>query len=878
VRDTTVRRLLSLLLRLYPRSFRDAVGADLVETACRRWQDSRPAFWTAELPRFVLDGLLERARPRPPRVTEGGVGPSRPPPWAGPRWLAALGIGLKLLRSPREIGPMVMALAIGVGVTVTAFSLIHAVLLAPLPYPDTDALVQVWSSEESGRRYLDFRTQDVLAAHRAPFQGLASYLRQEGSVSSGPETAAVSVTGAVVSTDLFDVLRVRAARGRTFNAADRHAKDTPPVVISERLVRAGVVAGAIGAAIDLDGRRHRVIGVMAETFWFPDRHTDYWVPILTPHDELLGTGRGVTYNFQVIARLVAGVTPAMAADRARALQARPGTSLDRVRVALYRSLLIAPARPALVALQAAAALLLLLVCLNVGWLFVARVRRLRPAFATMGALGASRGLVLGTYGITVAAVAALSAPLAVLLAWTLLPAGLALDGGAFSRIAIPAITWHVVLVAGLVTLGAVTASAVPAAVALLRPDGPLHGTSRGATRGRLFENVAVAAQIGLVFAIGAQALVFADVLRRTSRTNVGFRNPDFVVVSLQRTRSAPPPTAADLVRYQGVLDGLQARGVRAALTNTFPLTGSDFGVVYGRRVSREAERGVTRTRIVTPSYFQVTGLAPTAGRVLVDSDVGLRRAVVTETPAAYAGDTRRIGETVGIDSEWTIVGVVPPIRQRDFYETLQPEVYVLYEDFLAFHPGRNPASSALSRGFIVADTPFGVRNTLDLIRAAIQRDLPDVEIRAASPIGDLIAAGLGPRRLVSAGATTFALVAVLLAAAGLHGMVSHGLIQRARELAVRVALGATPGRIARDVVRPLVRVFAAGGAAGVAGVLAARSAARAVMVPPPGVEHPSVAAAAGLTGIVLLVALAAACYRPIRSAARTDPTTSLRAE
>jgi predicted permease len=876
VRDTTVRRLLSLLLRLYPRSFRDAVGEDLVETACRRWQESRLAFWVAELPRFVLDGFLERLRRTPSPLKEAS--PPRRVPSAGRKSVAALGIGLKMLRSPREVVPMVIALAVGVGVTVTAYSLIHAVLLAPLPYPGTDALVQVWSSERNGRRYLDYRTQDELAAHRAPFQGLASYLRHEGSVRSGPGTAAVSVTGAVVSTDLFDVLSVRAARGRTFNAADRHEKDASPVVISERLVRAGVMAGAIDAAIDLDGRRHRVIGIMPETFWFPDRHTDYWVPILTPRDELLGAEQSVTYNFQVIARLVSGVTPAMAAARAQGLQSRPGTSLDRLQVASHRSLLIAPVRPALVALQAAAALLLLLVCLNVGWLFVARVRRLRPTLATMRALGASRGLVLTTQGVTAVVVAAAAAPLAVLLAWALLRAGLALESGVFSNIATPAITWHVVLVTGVVTLAAIAGSAVPAAVDMLRGDGSLHERTRGTTRGRLFESGAVVTQIGLVFAIGAQALLFADVLRRTSRTNVGFRNPDFVVVSLQRKSSAPLASGADLVRYKQVLDQLQARGVRAALTNTFPLTGSDFGVVYGRRVSREAQRGVTRTRIVTPSYFEVTGMAATAGRVLVESDAGLRRAVVTETPAAHSGDTRRIGETVGIDSEWTIVGVVPPLRQRDFYETLQPEAYVLYEDFIAFHPGKNPASAALSRGFVVAETPFGVRNTLDLIRAAIEQDLPDVEIRAASRIGDLIAAGLGSRRLVSAGATMFALVAVLLAGVGLHGMVSHGLMQRARELGVRVALGATPGRIARETVRPLIVVFAAGVAIGLSGIVAARSAIRAVMVPPPGVEYPSVAAATALTGVVLLVALAAACYRPITSAARTDPTTSLRAE
>jgi hypothetical protein len=648
------------------------------------------------------------------------------------------------------------------------------------------------------------------------------------------------------------------------------------VIVSERLVQTGAVSGVIDDTIQLNGLRHRVVGVMPEAFWFPDRQTVYWVPNLIPREQLLGIGEGRMYYFHVIARLTDGVTPAAAAAQASAQLNPPGTPLERINVVPYGSLLTAPVRPALVALQAAAALVLVLVCLNVAWLFVARVRRLRQAFGTMRAIGASSSHVLSTQLVTVVAVAALATPAAVVLAWVLLHFGLTLESGVFSPIAAPAITWHVVGMAATVTALASLASALPASLAVMGWQRTLTDSGRAATRGRLFERAAVVAQIALVFAIAAQAVLFADVLKRISRVNVGFQRTDFVVLGLERRNAASIDPAGELVRYKHLLTQLNQRGVRAALTNTFPLSNSDFGVVYGRRVSREAQRGTTRTRIVTPSYFQITGIVASAGRLITEADTGSRLAVVTGTPAAYSGDTRRIGETVGIDSEWTIVGVVPPIRQGDFYEPLLPEAYLLYDDFIAAQP--HNAAEVLARPFIVAEARSGVSATLDIIRAGIASDMPDVDVRSASGIGDLIAAGLGPRRLVSAGATTFAVVSLLLAAFGLHGMVSHGLMLRAREIGIRMALGATPGRIAVESLRPLAGMCGLGIATGVALLISARSAVEAVMVPPPGVAYPSLWLIAAAAAIALVAALAMACYRPVRTAVATDPSVSLRVD
>jgi ABC-type antimicrobial peptide transport system permease subunit len=212
----------------------------------------------------------------------------------------------------------------------------------------------------------------------------------------------------------------------------------------------------------------------------------------------------------------------------------------------------------------------------------------------------------------------------------------------------------------------------------------------------------------------------------------------------------------------------------------------------------------------------------------------------------------------------------------DFYEQAEPEAYVLYDDFITLRS--TSSAAALTSDYLVADASGDVQATLAAMRQSLAAEAPDVRIDQTSSLDDLIDLRLGAKRLVAAGAMTFAVIALILAAIGLHAMVSHGLALRRREIGIRLALGATPRRIAVESATPIIVTSAAGLAAGVAILLIERALLHAALLPPPGVTAPSLAGVTVLSAAVLLASLAVACYRPVRHASEADPAIVLRGE
>ena len=811
---------------------------------------------------------------------------------SGRDWLRVVVTGWRLLRSPGELPAMVVALATGVGLTVAAYSLIHAVLIRPLPYGEPARLVQIWDfdPQRPDRRLLRDRNVDVLAEAPSPFRGIATHVNLERDLLPGPGMTPVQLFGAHVSVDLFTVLGVQAVTGRTLRPEDSRLTNVSPIVVSERLVRSGLVSGRLGDIVEFEGASQRLIGTMPDTFWFPDRRTSFWVPVLVVPPEMLaprerlgtgvsliGTGISVTRS-RTIARLRAGVTPAAAQAQVNVRLSRPGTPPGRVRhrVESHVSLLTAPVRPALMVLQAGSGLVLLLVCLNVGWLFAARGRRLRQTLATLRALGATTGQVLVTHLASAACMVAVATPCAVLIAWGLLQFSLTLESGVFSRTAAPAITGHVTMVAFVVTVLVGLASCVPGAVAVARLRGSLHDRTQAAARGR-WERSLMAVQASLVFALGAQAVLVALVLQSLLSTNVGFTKTDFLVIAMQPRGAATLDANVQLARYKALLEHLNGQGIRAAAASSFPFTGSDTRSTLEPRRSREHVRTMARLRIVTPSYFQVTGMTATRGRLLTDGDVGSHLVVVNDAfLASVLPSETELGRRVGQEYDWTVVGVTRPVRQQSVHEEILAEVYLLLDDNLELRPAF--ASRSMRSMYILAETPRGVSATLQIIRTAVADQMPELTIRSAAPVMDLIRSHMGRDRLVAAGAVVFAVISLLLAALGLYAMVAQGLALRGREIGVRMALGATVRRIALDSARPIGLVYAVGVGMGTALLLFAMSAVRAVIVPPPGGQYPPLWAIAATSAAVLLVAFAAACYRPIRTATRVDPAELLRAD
>ena len=312
-----------------------------------------------------------------------------------PDWLRGVVTGCRLVRSLGELPAMVVSLATGVGLSVAAYSLIHAVLIRPLPYADPGRLVQVWEmdSERMNVRVLRDRDIGVLATEPSPFQHIAGHAVLQRDLVPGPGMVPVQLVGAHVSVDLFTVLGRQAARGRTFRPEDSQLTDISPIMVSERLVRSGLVSGRLGDTVEFEGGTYRLVGTMPETFWFPDRETSFWAPVLVvPRERVAPPGLSATGTYSTSSRAIARLRPGVSAAAAQAqANVRLGLPSDgpgrvRYRVEPHAALLTAPVRPALRVLQAGSGLVLLLVGLNVGWLFAARGRRLRQTFATLRAL------------------------------------------------------------------------------------------------------------------------------------------------------------------------------------------------------------------------------------------------------------------------------------------------------------------------------------------------------------------------------------------------------------------------------------------------------------------------------------------------------------
>jgi putative ABC transport system permease protein len=485
--------------------------------------------------------------------------------------------------------------------------------------------------------------------------------------------------------------------------------------------------------------------------------------------------------------------------------------------------------------------------------------------------------VLTTHLVAAVCVAAIAVPGAVVAAWIFLRFGMTLESGVFSHTAAPAMTWRVMTVACFVTVLASIGSCLPGAITVARGTGSLNDVSQTATRHRRWEGLAMIAQVGLVFAAGAQAVLVALVLFSLSQTNVGLRKTNFVVVSIGARAGANVEPRTQLARYKRLLERLERRGIHAASANIFPLTHSDFGSTFEPRRSREQLRTSIRTRVVTPSYFQITGLVPTSGRLLTDADAGSTSVIVTDAFGPAILQRRDVmGMRTGNRSEWTIVDVVPAVRQYSVTEEVKPEAYVLYDDFIATSPSM--AASELRRAYILAEAALGASTTVNAVRQEVGDLLPDVEIQSAAHVRDLIDLSLGVNRLVAAGSVVFAAVALLLAALGLYAMVSHGLERRRREFGIRIALGASAGRIAAESVVPIGVIYGLGVGAGMALVFAARSAIQSVMAPPPGVSYPPLLVVSATAAIILLAVVIGACYKPVRTSTETDPALSLRVE
>jgi predicted permease len=798
----------------------------------------------------------------------------------------------------------VATLALCLAANVAIYSLVRAVLLRPLPFPEPAALMQVHNAypgagvERADSGVPDYydRLESVPA-----FAQLAMYRTNGLTIGGQGEGEPERITAMPATPSLFALLDVRAARGRTLLPADGELGQHHKVVLSDALWRRrfGGRDDVVGRSMRVNGVPHEIVGVLAPDFWFVDADVQLWTAAAFTAEERSDESRH-SNNWQQIARLAPGATRDQAQAQIDALNARNLERFPHFRevltnarfhtvVAPFHEDLVAPVRPALLLLWAGAAVVLLVGVLNVANLAAVRASGRQKELATRHALGAGLGRLsaqLVTESMVVAAVGgvlglglglwALAA--AASLGMIDLPAArvIGLDPGVLPFAA--ALVVAVGLGVGLLPVAAVRRVNLAQVV---REEGRSGTASRAAL---LVRRALVGGQVAftLVLLVGAGLLIAS--FERVLGIDPGFR-PEGVLtgtVSLPASRypdDAARRSAADRILERArALPGVQSAGV----TNSLPLSGSySDSVILAEGYQMQPGESLVSPSLVVASdgYFEAMGARLLAGRLFDGRDRdGAPRALVIDDRLARRfwpdGDAvgkrmynpsnaEKIFELPPDDQMLTVVGVVAEMRLRGLVEDAGAARVGAY-----YFPNAQRPAATLSLAIRTAGDPLALADAVRREIAAVDPELPFYAVRSMAERVDL---SLLPRRTPMALATAFGLVALLLAAIGLYGVLAHQVGQRRREIGIRLALGADRRTILLMVLRDGFAVVAIGAVAGLTGALVARRAVAAELYGVEGLDPLVVAVVVA----VLAAVSAVACVVPARQAATVDPAEAL---
>ena len=794
-----------------------------------------------------------------------------------------------LAKNPGFTIVAVLTLALGIGANTAIFSVVDAVLLRPLPYPQSERLFVVYQTlpqdpaQNTGvsyPNYLDWTQQnqafDSIAAARGNSQAL-----------SGQGEPTYIESGSVTS-NYFDVLRVKPMLGRTLQSSDDALDASPVVVMSETLWRArfGADPAIVGKTITLEQHGVTVAGIVPAYFHpsVPDSAAQLWVPLRQDGVFSDMHGRRAGHYLAVLGRLKPGVTAAQAQSEMAALQDRLAEQYPNenkgwgIRIVSLQADMAGNVRAALLVLLGAVGFVFLIACANVASLQLARAASRRKEIAIRVALGAGRqrllrqflteSVLLSFIGGAVGLVLAYEA-LQGLIAW--LPA----DLPRVSEIHVDAR----VLAFGLAlsVLSGVIFGLAPAwyssesrlAEALEGARGA--GEERTSHRARNAFVIAETA-LAIVLLIGAGLLIRS--FARLQQVNVGFNPAQLLTaqVGLPRAKYAKPEQWISF--YQQTLERMNALpgAQEAAVAVPLPLSDSYINLAFeieGRPPRAKSESPTADFVAISPNYFHVLQVPLLRGREFrgADSESGPKVCVISSSVAQqlFPNDSA-LGQRILIgyptNSSREIVGIVGDVKDSDLSARQTAQIYVPFV--------QNPLWAAdiavRARG-----NPSSLGGALREQIRAIDSALPVAEVK---PMEEAIGSSIAQPRFRTALLSLFGAAALLLAAIGIYGVLAYTVTQQTREIGIRMALGANPGRVLRLV---LARGLRLAGAGTVIGVLAALLLTRLLGSLLFDVSATDPLTFAAVAGLLLAVALLA-CYVPARRAMRVDPMVALRYE
>ena len=830
------------------------------------------------------------------------------PPSTSRSWLAGAMAdavyGLRLLRArPGYAAVTILTIALGVGAVTTLFSVAYGVLLRPLSWANSDRLVRVIETRggKEGRIPGTILNSTYLAwAESAQtIESIGAFRDMQVTLTGMGDAARITVSA--VTPSMLSILGVQPLRGRIFTAQEGQRGNGRVAILSQGLweQRFGAREDILGRPIVLDGMSCAIVGVLPRDFRFPNAEVQAWMPwYIQPIDGPNGTKSGTI--LRALARLAPGVTPAQASAEgtARAVAAPDagpvGMALfggrDPIQIAARDAKHAASAevRPALLALLAAAALLFVTAIANVANMQLARASARQRELTIRAALGAGTGRlarqllventiagVLGSIGgllLTVALHRALP---------SMLPAG-------FPRVDAIAIDGRVL--AFTVLLSAITSIACGVLpllhvrrLDLVRSLADGSAASAGAGRSRLAgaRTLIVASQVAATCVLIIGAVVLARSFSAQLSADRGYDPANLL------TAGIPLPATYPVERRSQILDGILERlksrhGVMHAAVGTgLPLesSGGFSAFSFNSRLRGGAKVDVeTIRRVVTPGYFNALGIRIRAGRALLDSDtqsappaIVVNRSFVSKYLENIQIE-QAVGMSLGFDAvrfgkekvESFIVGVADDMKQDRPDDPAQPEMYVSYAQV--------PGAIFGSQVFVVARTVDDPARALEAVRTAVREEDPALVLDGIMTMDQRLGRSLSRPRMYAVLFLGFAAFALVIAGAGLFGVLSHSVSERSRELAVRTALGASRAAVISVALKQMGVATIAGLIIGVAASLALSSQLTPFVY---GVStHDWISF--GVAPLVLVIVGTIACVVPARRVATTDPVKILR--